>query len=48
MKAFFNEKNKFIFDGHDVGLTLIKLMGDSDYEYHHAVQFYKVKNSSPF
>ena len=43
MKVYFNEENKLIFDGYDIGKTVSELMGDSDYEYMYFVEFKEVK-----
>ncbi|MDB9837199.1 hypothetical protein OAC51_09930 [Flavobacteriaceae bacterium] len=43
MKVYFNEENRLIFDGYDIGKTVSKLMGDSDYEYKYSVEFKEVK-----
>ena len=43
LKVYFNEENKLIFDGYDIGKTVSKLMGDSDYEYKYSVEFDEVK-----
>lgn len=43
MKVYFNEENKLVFDGYDIGKTVSELMGDSDYEYMYFVEFKEVK-----
>jgi hypothetical protein len=43
MKVYFNDENKLIFDGYDIGKTVSELMGDSDYEYQYSVEFKEVK-----
>lgn len=43
MKVYFNEDNKLIFDGYDIGKTVKDLMGDSDYEYKYSVDFKEVE-----
>ncbi|MBR9853905.1 MAG: hypothetical protein GYB37_04910 [Algicola sp.] len=43
MKVYFNEKNDLIFDGYDIGKTVSKLMGDSDYEYYYTIKFGEAK-----
>lgn len=43
MEVYFNKENKLIFDGYDIGKTVSKFMGDSDYEYQYAVEFKEVK-----
>ncbi|MEP2278253.1 hypothetical protein [Maribacter sp.] len=43
MKVYFDEENKLIFDGYDIGKTVNKLMGDSDYEYKYSVELKEVK-----
>ncbi|MEO0527757.1 MAG: hypothetical protein AAFZ89_11060 [Bacteroidota bacterium] len=43
MQVYFNKENKLIFDGHDVGKTVSKLMGDTDYEYQYSVESKEAK-----
>jgi len=43
MKVYFNEENTLIFDGYDIGKTVNKLMGSSDYEYHYSIKFSEAK-----
>ena len=43
IKVYFNEENKLIFEGYDIGKTVDKLMGDWDYEYTYAIEFKEAK-----
>ena len=33
IEAYFNDKDCLVIDGFDIGKTVTKLLGDSDYEY---------------
>ena len=43
MEIYFSDKNQLIFDGYDIGKTVEKLTGDSDYEYSYTIEFSEVK-----
>lgn len=43
MSLYFNEDNKLIFEGHDVGKTITNLMQSKDYEYFYSIEYREVK-----
>jgi len=50
MELYFNEKDQLYFDGYDVGKSVEKVWGDSDYEYSYTIEpeevikFYQIFN----
>lgn len=50
MQIYFNEKDQLFFDGYDIGKSVEKAWGDSDYEYNYTIEpievnkFYQIFN----
>lgn len=38
MEIYFTEKGQLFFDGYDIGKTVKKIWGDSDYEYTYTIE----------
>lgn len=47
MVMYFNEKGQLIFDGYDIGKSVAKYWGDSDYEYTYTIEPLEVEKLYP-
>jgi len=47
MELYFNEDGQLIFDGYDIGKSVKKYMGDSDYEYYYTIEKEEIEKFYP-